>query len=174
MSRGYDHFFDSYTRTLHSRQNRNVASQMHGPSTAALSFGEGKLAADEACDGFYYLIPSEYGMDDENIVDAYRRLWRIEESFKVTKSDLETRPVYCSTPTHIEAHFLTCYVALCVLWLLQIRTQNRYSAGTLVAQLRAMSGTNVDSNWWCFDHRTDTTDDICASVGTVLPGNSCS
>ena len=55
-------------------------------------------------------------MADDAVIEAYFGLWRIEESFKVTKSDLETRPVYVSRrSTSSEAHFLTCYAALCIL-----------------------------------------------------------
>ena len=85
-------------------------------------------------------------MPDEEIIKVYRGLWRIEESFHVTKSDLETRPVYMWTREHIEAHFLTCYVALCVLRLLQLRTGNRYSAGAIATELGKMSDSNVDGN----------------------------
>lgn len=134
----------------------------------ALTFNEAKLAADEACDGYYCLVTSEYELPDEDIVDIYRGLWRIEESFKVTKSDLEARPVYCSTREHIEAHFLTCYVALCILRLLQLRTGNKYSAAVIADELGKMCGTNVDGNWWCFDHRSDASDEICASAGIDL------
>lgn len=133
-----------------------------------LSFDEGRLAEDEACDGYYCIVTSETGMADEDVIDVYRGLWRIEESFRVAKSDLETRPVYVRSREHIEAHFLTCYVALCVLRLLQLRTGNRYSAGAIATELAQMCGSNVDGNWWLFDHRTDASDDICASVGLDL------
>lgn len=135
---------------------------------SVLTFNQEKLAADEACDGYYCLITSEYELPDEEVIDIYKGLWRIEESFKVTKSDLETRPVYCSTPEHIKAHFLTCYVALCILRILQLKTNNEYSAGTVAGELAKMCGTNVDANWWVFDHRSDASDAICASVGIDL------
>lgn len=135
---------------------------------SVLAFNQEKLAADEACDGYYCLITSEYELPDEEVIDIYKGLWRIEESFKVTKSDLETRPVYCSTPEHIKAHFLTCYVALCILRILQLKTNNEYSAGTVAGELAKMCGTNVDANWWVFDHRSDASDAICASVGIDL------
>ena len=47
-----------------------------------------------ALDGYYLLMTSEYQETEENIIAIYRGLWRIEESFKVTKTDLEARPVY--------------------------------------------------------------------------------
>ena len=136
----------------------------------ALIIDEEKIAAEEVCDGFYCIITSEYEMSDEDIIDTYRGLWRIEESFKVTKSDLKSRPVYVSNAEHIEAHFLTCYISLCILRILQHLTNNRYSPGALAEELGQMSGTNVDGNWWCFDHRSDLTDDVCATLGIDLTG----
>ena len=60
------------------------------------------------------LLTSEMETSDDEIIDMYRGLWRIEESFKVTKSELEARLVYVWTKEHIEAHFLTCFVALTI------------------------------------------------------------
>lgn len=137
-------------------------------AASALELDEDRLAADEACDGYYLIVTSETGMADDAVIEAYRGLWRIEESFKVTKSDLETRPVYVSRREHIEAHFLTCYAALCILRIIQVLTGGKYSAGTIAEELGAMCGTNLDGNWWVFDHRSDATDDLCRMAGIDL------
>ena len=126
-----------------------------------LEFDEERLAAEEACDGYYCIVTSETDMSDGEIIEAYRGLWKIEESFKVTKSDLETRPVYVSREEHIEAHFLTCYVALCILRIIQAATGGKYSARVIADELAAMCGTRLEGNWWRFDHRTDASDDLC-------------
>ncbi len=131
----------------------------------ALEFDEERLAAEEACDGYYCIVTSETQMSDDDIIGAYRGLWRIEESFKVTKSDLETRPVYVSREEHIEAHFLTCYVALCILRVIQAKCGGMYSARTIADELAAMCCTNVADNWWVFDHRSDATDSLCRMAG---------
>ena len=137
-------------------------------AATALEFDEDRLAADEACDGYYCIVTSETGMADGDVIEAYRGLWRIEESFKVTKSDLETRPVYVSRQEHIEAHFLTCYVALCILRVIQALTGGRYSAATIAGELAAMCGTRLEGNWWRFDYRSDATDDLCRMAGIDL------
>lgn len=121
----------------------------------ALEFDAERLAAEEACDGYYCIVTSETEMSDSDVIEAYRGLWRIEESFKVTKSDLETRPAYVSREEHIEAHFLTCYVALCILRIIQAATGGKYSARVIADELAAMCGTHLEGNWWRFDHRTD-------------------
>lgn len=134
-------------------------------AAVAPEFDEERLAADEACDGYYLIVTSETGMGDDDIIEAYRGLWKIEESFKVTKSDLETRPVYVSRREHIEAHFLTCYVALCILRIMQARCGGRYSAGRIASELAALGCTNVAGNWWVFDHRSEVTDELCRMAG---------
>lgn len=133
-----------------------------------LEFDEGRLAAEEACDGYYCIVTSETEMSDSEVIEAYRGLWRIEESFKVTKSDLETRPVYVSREEHIEAHFLTCYVALCILRIIQAATGGKYSARVIADELAAMCGTHLEGSWWRFDHRTDASDDLCRMAGVDL------
>lgn len=133
-----------------------------------LEFDEERLAAEEACDGYYCIVTSETDMSDGEIIEAYRGLWKIEESFKVTKSDLETRPVYVSREEHIEAHFLTCYVALCILRIIQAATGGKHSARVIADELASMCGTHLEGSWWRFDHRTDVSDDLCRMAGVDL------
>ena len=64
----------------------------------------------------YMLLTSEMETSDDEIIDMYRGLWKIEESFKVTKSELEARPVYVWTKEHIEAHFLKP----CIYWVWRV------------------------------------------------------
>ena len=121
------------------------------------------IAEAEKYDGYYLIVTSETGWADGKVIDAYRELWRIEESFRVTKSELETRPVYVWTPEHVEAHFLTCYIALVVLRLLQLATG--LPCPRIREEIAAMNGVNFDANWWAFGHRTDESDLIARAVG---------
>jgi|LFRM01.2.fsa_nt_gb transposase len=83
-----------------------------------------KVLEEEKFDGYFCIITSELGYDHKKIIEVYGSLWRIEESFKITKSDLSTRPVYVRTKKHIEAHMLVCFTALLVLRLLQLKLGN--------------------------------------------------
>ena len=134
-------------------------------AATALEFDEERLAAEEACDGYYCIVTSETEMPDSDVIEAYRGLWRIEESFKVTKSDLETRPVYVSREEHIEAHFLTCYVALCILRIIQAKCGGKLSAREIADEVAAMCCTNIADNWWVFDHRSEVSDSLCRMAG---------
>jgi hypothetical protein len=102
-------------------------------------------------------------MSNQDILNAYRGLWKIEETFKITKSELETRPVYVSLKEHIEAYFLTCFVSLLLLRLTEIQSGNKYSTKKLIATMKNISGTYVDKNYYMFDHY----DEVAEKLGKV-------
>ena len=129
---------------------------------------EERIAADEAMDGYYCIVTSEQEMDDRDVIDAYRGLWRIEESFRVMKGDLGARPVYCSTESRIRAHFLVCYVALLAMRLMQLDTGRKYSAAQISEALAGVTGHLMDRNLYLFDYRTDLTDELAGAVGIDL------
>lgn len=129
---------------------------------------ESKIAADEELDGYYCIVTSEQEMDDRDIIDAYRGLWRIEESFLVMKSDFDARPVYVSTDTHIKAHFLICYITLFIMRLMQLDTGGRHSSTQIAEALSGVVGHNMDANAYLFDYRTDLTDLLADAVGIDL------
>ncbi len=147
-----------YVKGLHfDRKTGEVAD------ARVLSLDEEAIAEAEALDGYYLIVTSETGWSDDRVIDTYRELWRIEESFKVTKSEIVARPVYVWTPKHIEAHFLTCYVALVILRLLQLASG--LPCSRIRKEIASMNCVNVDANWWVCGHRTDDSDSLVESVG---------
>ena len=57
-------------------------------ASSILDIDEDLIREEEALDGYYMLLTSEMDTPDDKIIDMYRGLWRIEESFKITKSEL--------------------------------------------------------------------------------------
>lgn len=123
-----------------------------------------KLKEDEALDGFYVIIASEYEETDDRIIEMYRGLWRIEESFRITKTDLEARPVYVSREDHIEAHFLTCFVALVVARILEKKTEHKYSITRILESLGKAECSYAQQNYYIFDYF----DDVLSEVGSIF------
>ena len=72
--------------------------------------------------GYNLLVTSEITMSDKDVYDAYHNLWRIEESFRIMKSQLDARPVYLQKEDTIVGHFLICYLAVLLTRLLQFNT----------------------------------------------------
>ena len=131
-------------------------------------FDEDKLREEEKFDGYYAIVTSEWKRSDQEIVEIYRGLWRIEEAFKVTKSDLETRPVYLSRRDHIQAHFLICFVALVIARLLALRLGNQYSISRIIESLNKSSGSRLEENWYVFDYADEITKAIAETLGVDL------
>ena len=123
-----------------------------------------KLQAEEALDGYYAIITSEYKETDDRIIDIYRGLWRIEESFRVTKSDLEARPVYVSREDHIHAHFLTCFIALTIARIIEHKLDHKYSIGRILESLAESTCTHMKQNYYLFDYF----DEILEEIGTTF------
>lgn len=74
--------------------------------------------------GYNMLITSEVQMPASDIYAAYHNLWRIEESFRIMKTQLDARPVYLQKEETITGHFLICYLSVLLTRLLQIYVLN--------------------------------------------------
>lgn len=86
---------------------------------------EDKVKEDEKFDGYFCLITSEINYNEEDIRKVYHELWKIEETFKITKSDLLFRPLYHYKKEHIIVHFMICYIALMVIRLFQLKLKEK-------------------------------------------------
>lgn len=129
-----------------------------------LFFDNEKLIEEEKYDGYYAIVTSELDTKDEKIIEMYRGLWKIEESFRITKSDLETRPVYVSRQDHIEAHFLTCFVSLVLARLLEKKLDRKYSITAILESLNKSSCSLLEQNLYLFDYY----DEILSAIGEEL------
>lgn len=132
-------------------------------ASSVLDIDEEKIRGEEALDGYYMLLTSEMETSDDEIIDMYRGLWKIEESFKVTKSELEARPVYVWQKEHIEAHFLTCFVALTIARILENKLERKYSIGTILESLSKAECSLIQQNYYLFDYY----DEVLKDIGRV-------
>ena len=129
-----------------------------------LSLDENKIAEEEKLDGYYMIVSSEFDKTPNEIIDIYRGLWRIEETFKVTKSELDARPVFVSTREHIESHFLICYLALVLSRVLQHKLDNKYSVEKILESLSKCNCQNLEENIYRFSFY----DTILKDIGNIL------
>lgn len=133
-------------------------------ASSILDINEDLIREEEALDGYYMLLTSEMDTPDDKIIDMYRGLWRIEESFKITKSELEARPVYVWTNEHIEAHFLTCFVALTLSRILEMKLEHKYSARRILESLSKANCSLIQQNYYMFDYF----DEVLKDIGDLM------
>lgn len=96
-----------------------------------------QIAEEESCDGFYAVATSLEG-DVADVVGVNEGRWEIEECFRIMKSEFKSRLVYLSRDECIEAHFLTCFIALFVYRLMEKCLGGMYTCRDIVEGLRSM------------------------------------
>ena len=116
-----------------------------------LSLKLDKIVEEEKYDGYYSIVTSEFKMSDKELRKKYRGLSKIEETFKITKTELESRPVYVWTKEHIESHFLTCFIALYILRLLEHKTNKEISIPKLIESIKEYECTILSNTINLFD-----------------------
>lgn len=82
--------------------------------------------------GYNLLVTSEIDIDERCMYAIYHNLWRIEESFRVMKTDLDARPVYLQKEDSIKEHFLICCLTVLLERILQFKVlHNSFSSSDL-------------------------------------------
>lgn len=125
-----------------------------------LSLNLERIKEEEKYDGYYSIVTSEENLSDIEIRNIYRGLSKIEETFKVTKSGLEARPVWVSRADHIESHFLTCFISLIIIRLLEIKLDNKYSFKKIIQTIRNYTSNHIEHDVYLQSFRNDVVKDI--------------
>ena len=102
-----------------------------------IEIDQGRIDEDLKYAGYNLLVTSELDMDPLQIYHTYHGLWKIEESFRLTKSYLDARPVYMQKKETIYGHFLICYLSLFLLRVLEIKVfKNKINSYDLINFMR--------------------------------------
>ena len=113
---------------------------------ASVSINQEAIDKDLKFAGYNLLVTSETEMKDSDIYDTYHNLWRIEESFRIMKSDLDARPVFLQKEETIKGHFLICYLTVLLERLFQFHVLgNKYSTSDIfefIKDFRVVKGEN--------------------------------
>jgi transposase len=132
----------------------------YGESGKYVSFTDGKggkatvLINQDAIDkdlkfaGYNLLVTSETDMADQDIYNTYHNLWRIEESFKIMKSDLDARPAFVQKEETIKGHFLICYLTVLLERIFQFKVlDGKYSTSQIFKFMKDFNATKADSKY---------------------------
>jgi len=135
---------------------------------ATYEFNQEKYERDLALDGYYCIVTNDLSLEPLDIIHHYHQLSKIEESFKVTKTDLEGRPVYVWTDDHIKGHFLTCYLALVLYRLLQHKLDKPYPIHQLKEALNSAMAVKLEKGIYVLTDTTEAFTDIEKSSNVNL------
>jgi transposase len=132
----------------------------------SFSIDEGVIAKEAPYDGFYGLVTGLDADDIEGILKVSANRWQIEECFRIMKSEFKARPVYLSREDRIKAHFLTCFIALLVYRVLEVKLDNEYTCEQIIDTLRSFDFKEIRGEGYePLYMRTDLTDSLHDAFG---------
>jgi len=136
----------------------------------AVNINEAAVEKAKKLAGYNLLVTSEISMTNSQIYEAYHNLWRIEESFRVMKSQLDARPVYLQKKETITGHFLICYLAVLLTRLIQFKVLgNNYSSEVLFGLFKEFRVVKIsDRKYVNLSRRTDFLEQFSSKSGLPL------
>ena len=127
---------------------------------------EDVIEKEAVFDGFYAVCTNLLDDDVQKILSVSEGRLKIEESFRILKTDFESRPVYVSREDRIKAHFLTCYLALLIFRLLEKKIGNGYTSSQIIQTLRDYNMLRIDGEGYLPEYtRTTLTDRLHETFG---------
>ena len=115
-----------------------------------LSLNLDKIKEEEKLDGYYSIVTSEENLTDLELRNIYKGLSKIEETFKITKSEFDARPINVRLEDHIDAHFLICFISLVIIRLLQYDINNKYTIKNILEKMKNFKVTHETGNLYKF------------------------
>lgn len=136
---------------------------------AIVKINEEKIEKDKKLAGYNLLVTSEIKMKPLEIIETYHNLWRIEESFKIMKSDLEARPVFAKTEETIKGHFLVCYLAVLLERILQFNIlKDEYASETIFSFIKEFIVVKAEDRYINITARTNFIDALKDKTGLPI------
>ena len=105
---------------------------------------EEKTEEEARYDGLYAVCTDLLDDDVAPILKVSEGRWRIEECFRIMKTDFEARPAFVRLEDRIKAHFLTCFLALLVYRILEKKLGGGYTCEEILKTLREMDFADVE------------------------------
>ena len=140
--------------------NKNTGEIVEGKN---LELNLEKIEEEKKYDGYYSIVTSELNMSDLEIREVYRGLINIEDTFKISKTEFDSRPVFLRTNDHIDDHFTTCFTSLVLLRLLQTKLENKYPVGKIIDSLKSYCCVPLDKNTYQLTYYDEVLDS-CSKV----------
>ena len=112
---------------------------------------EARIEEEAKYDGFYAVATNIFDMKETEVLDIQSRRYKIEDCFRVLKTNFSSRPVYHRKENRIKAHFLICYTALLIYRLLEVkldRNKTHFTTEQIIETLQNMNVVNCSDMYY--------------------------
>ncbi|MDY4823125.1 MAG: IS1634 family transposase [Candidatus Onthovivens sp.] len=133
---------------------------------ASVVINQDKIDKDLKYAGYNLITSSEINMSKHEIYRVYHNLWKIEDTFRILKSQLDARPVYLQKRESIYGHFLICYYAITLIRLLEEKIyKNTFSAYEIIDLIRGFKLYKGDDKNINLTKKTNNVTKLCELFG---------
>lgn len=148
-----------FIKSLHHTEDGEIAEDVH------LTLDNELIKKEAQYDGIYGVC-TNVNSTVEEIVQINQRRWEIEETFRILKTEMRSRPVYLSRDNRINAHFLTCFLSLLIFRILEQKIDEEFTCPEIISQLRKMHVFEMPGTGYIPTYtRTDFTDKLHETFG---------
>lgn len=136
---------------------------------AKVSINQEAIDKDLQLAGYNLIVTSETRMTDSDIYSTYHNLWRIEESFRIMKSDLDARPAFVQKESTIKGHFLICYLTVLLERIFQFKVlENKYGASEIFGFMKDFRVTETEGKYINTTMDSDFIEQLSENTGLPL------
>ena len=125
---------------------------------------EGKIAEEAKYDGLYGICTDLLEDEVKDIIKVSEGRWKIEECFRIMKTEFEARPAFVRLENRITAHFLICFLALLVYRLLEVKLGGMYTCEEILNTLKGMNFADVGEQGYMPLYKRETITDALHEV----------
>lgn len=148
-----------FIKATHVTENGEIADKTQA------TLNQEQIDHESMYDGFY-AVCTNLESTVEEIIKINQRRWEIEETFRILKSEFQSRPVYLQKDTRIKAHFLTCFLSLLIYRILEKKLDEQFTCPELISTLRDMKMNELDGEGYIPVYtRTEITDALHNNFG---------
>lgn len=161
---------ETYKKGPHdiTRFIKRTSSAKNGETvTDSYEINRSVIEEEEKYDGFY-AIATNLDDDAKTVIEISSNRYKIEDCFRITKTNLSSRPVYHQKPRRIIAHFMICYTALLIYRLLETKLNQygtHFTIENIVETLNNMEVANIED--MCY-MSTYSSSQICTALNAVF------
>lgn len=185
----YSRKMAEYQRNIRNKQieraislikNNGVESKKKGPNditrfikTASAEkntylLDKERIALEEKYDGFYALATNLLEDDVKDIIEINSQRYKIEDCFRILKTNFETRPIYHRLDNRITAHFMICYTALLIYRLLENLLKEKGYHFTINEILTTLKNMNISNRDDLFYESCYTASQVCTALNETF------
>ena len=123
----------------------------NGKEQVKYSIDQSVIDEEARYDGFYAIATNIYDKDVKEIMEINSRRYKIEDCFRIMKTNFNSRPVYHYKESKIKSHFLICFTALLIYRLIEVkldRNGTHFTTSQILETLKNMNVSNVEDLYY--------------------------